>query len=123
MEENSPGGSCYGLQGLDQRNLHKIVAHWLGQTQSTMKWQMAMSVPVVWTTRAAFDAALGRLLEREEEDFGSVTERLVQSGLLSEEEAAWARPKLSVRIVCHIDPCPIRGVSKELGPQMWQPFY
>lgn len=123
VEENSPGGSCYALRGLDQHTRHKIVAHWLGKTQNEMKWQLAKSITVVWTNRASFDLTFGQLLEQEEGNFGSETDHLIQSGLLTKDEAAWARPKLVVRLVCHIDPCPIRGASKDHEPQMWIPFF
>jgi hypothetical protein len=123
VEENSPGGSCNGLRGLDQSTRHEIVAHWLGQSQNTMNWQERKTVTVRWTNRAAFDSALSRLLEKEQVGFASTTEHLVQSGLLSKEESAWVRPKLIVRIVCHIEPCPIRGAAKEQAPQMWSPFF
>ena len=122
VAENSPGGTCNAVSGLDQQARHEIVAHWLGQTQSMTMWQPEKSVTIIWRNRHAFDSTLGSLIAREEENFGSVTERLVQSGLLSKDEAAWVRPKLVVRMICHIDPCPIRGISKEYGPQMWTPF-
>ncbi|HEY5055325.1 MAG TPA: hypothetical protein VII58_04150 [Acidobacteriaceae bacterium] len=112
VEENSPGGTCHGLRGLDQGLRHTIVAHWLKQPPKTMQWQVAQTVPVVWTNRAAFDLEVGRLIESEEENFATMANDLGQAGLLSQEEATWVRPKLVVRVVCDIDPCPILGASK-----------
>jgi len=111
VEENSPGGSCYGLAGLDQRTRHQIVAYWLGQSPSKMKWELSKSVAVVWTNRAGFDSTVGRLVEAEEESFGVIADRLLHAGLLSRDEAGWARPKLILRVVCHIKPCPVSGAS------------
>ena len=118
VEENSPGGSCNGMGGFDQNTRHAIVAYWLGQPESEMKWKLAKSVAVVWTGSADFDSAVGRLVRAEEDSFGSVSDRLLSSGLLSKEEAAWARPKLVLHIVCHLKPCPIRGASTQDEPPL-----
>jgi len=118
VEENSPGGSCNGLGGFDQNTRHAIVAYWLEQRESEMKWQLTNSVAVVWTGSADFDSAVGRLVRAEEDSFGSVSDRLLSSGLLSREEAAWTRPKLVLHIVCHLKPCPIRGASTQGEPPL-----
>jgi len=123
VEENSPGGTCRGLRRLDNDARHAIVAHWLKQQPKLMRWQEAKTVPIVWTNRHAFDTTLGRLVENEQANFAAMATYLVKAGLLSSEEASWARPKVVVRVVCDITPCPLRGASKEQQPVFMDPSF
>ena len=116
VPENSRGGSCAFLQPLNLRTRYEIVAHWLRKTPQATSWRLENQVTVVWTTTAAFEAAVGRATEQEQANFTSIVEFLLQSGLLSTNEAAWVRPKLTISVVCHIKPCPIPGAATEHAP-------
>ena len=116
VEENSPGGSCAGLTELDQTARHRILAHWLKRRAGTLSWRTETSATIVWTNRKAYDVALGRIVNRQQEAFSATARALAQLGLLSGSEAKYARPKLTVRVVCSIEPCPIANVATAQPP-------
>jgi hypothetical protein len=118
VEENSPGGSCAGLTGLDQRARHQILAHWLGVRDSAMGWHANMSATIVWSTQKVFKAALGDIVSKQQDAFSATVEGLTQRGLLSKSEASYSRPKLIVRLVCDINPCPIANIATRQPPDI-----
>ena len=118
VEENSPGGSCAGLTGLDQAARHQILAHWLGVRESAMGWHADMSATIVWSTQKAFEAALGDIVSKQQDAFSATVEALAQRGLLSKSEASYSRPKLVVRLMCNISPCPIANSATRQPPDI-----
>lgn len=108
VSENVGWGSCSGSGVLDQQARWRVIAHWLktGKEASASK-----DVELTWTGEAAFQRELGRVVAREEVGFGAIVQQLLRDGLLTKDEAAWARPQLHLQVVCRVTPCPVRGAA------------
>jgi hypothetical protein len=122
VEENSPGGSCAGLTGLDQVARHRILAHWLGVRESAMAWPVKTSETIVWSNKKAFEATLGSIVNKQQDAFFATVNALTRQGFLSRDEAKYARPNLNVRLMCNIDPCPIVNAATGHPPNFYLPF-
>lgn len=116
VEENSPGGSCAGLTGLDQIARHRILAHWLNGRENALSWQTETSATIVWTNRKAYEAEFSHIVNRQEEAFCATERALARLGLLSGVEAKYARPKLTLRVICNMEPCPIADAATAPPP-------
>jgi hypothetical protein len=101
--ENTPWGSCFGVQYLDAVTRHRLIAHWLGLRPQAMSWQPVVNQTIVWTTRSAYERALGSLLEAEREKLQATVDTLIERGLIKQGNP----PQLRVTIHCDIKPCPL----------------
>jgi hypothetical protein len=122
VDENSPGGSCAGLTAFDQTARHRILAHWLHSGEGKLAWQTETNATIVWSNRKAYDAEIGRIVSKQEEAFSATAKALFQLGLLSSPEVKYARPKLTIRVVCDIRPCPMANIPTEQTPTFYLPF-
>lgn len=107
IEENRPGGSCYGVEHPDSSTRHRLIAYWLGVKEKNMSWQPTESYTIIWTDKAAYQRLLGKIIEAHREKLQATAEMLRQRGLLTETEAATMAPTLIVKIQCDIKPCPL----------------
>jgi hypothetical protein len=107
FEENTPWGSCHGVQRLDPSTRHRLIAYWLGVKDKEMTWHPVESFTIVWTNKTAYQKQLGEIIEAQREKLHATVEALRRKGLLSEREAAIVAPRLIVTVHCKIKPCPL----------------
>jgi hypothetical protein len=109
-KENAGWGSCSSQQ-TDPGFRHELIAYWLGVRPSEMQWKPYESTTVKWSTKAAYERELGAWLEADRVRMSGFLQQLRERGLLGENVAYEKFPQISVRIECHIYPCPLRDLS------------
>lgn len=108
FKENSPWGSCSGVENLDDVTRHRLLAYWMGIKPADMSWQPRSDVVIVWSDQAAYERELGALVNEQRVKMIKTITGLRAKGLLGEEHAYPIEPKITVSIECDIDPCPLK---------------
>jgi hypothetical protein len=109
--KESAGWEECSSQQTDAQFRHELIAYWLGVTPSEMQWKPYESTTVKWSTKAAYERELGAWLEADRVRMSGVLQQLRERGLLGENIAYEKFPQISVRIECHLYPCPLRDLS------------
>lgn len=104
---NSGSGSWSSVEPLDASTRHRLLAWWLGVPAKEMTWQPQVFEDVYWTSRAAYLAQLGALVDAERGKQRETVSLLQRKQLLTDAEAAEVMPALKVTVHCEIRPCPI----------------
>jgi len=101
-------GSCDGgVEELDPRTRHRLIAYWLGVADKDMAWQPVLGATIVWAGQANYEQRRGAMVESQRQKLRATVNALQQRGLLTKDEAAAVTPRLSVVVKCDIHPCPL----------------
>lgn len=102
-------GSCTGeeVEPLDAVTRHRLIAHWLGIADRSMPWQANESESITWHDQADYEKQLGSMVDAHLRKLRTTADALQHLGLLQEDPAAKATPRLNLKVLCEIDPCPL----------------
>jgi hypothetical protein len=108
VKENGGGGMCAsgGVQPLNPQTRHRLLAYWLGISESEMQWQPVENFTIVWTNKIASQGQLGAIVESQRQKLDATVRALRHLGFLRGDEAAM--PRLVVTVQCEMAPCPVQ---------------
>lgn len=85
----------------------EFVAYWLGVEPERMSWQLDESLNVEWTTKAAYERAVGKFLESQRALMTRTLQQLEAKGLV-DRKIAIDFPRIAVSYECDVTPCPLQ---------------
>lgn len=107
-DESGGWGTCHYVQPLNRFTRHRLLAYWLGVPDDQMAWRTDEFVGIVYTSKAAYERQLARVIDSERRKLQATVEALRVRGLLSNGWTDDVIPKLVVTVQCDIKPCPLQ---------------
>jgi hypothetical protein len=107
IPEDLPGPGCFRIRPLDQYMRHQVIASLLDLKPREMAWQPVEMPGIAWTDQASYETQLGAITNSAFRRLRATTHALEQRGLLTHREAGVSTPRVVVRIICRVNPCPI----------------
>ena len=93
--EGSPGLS---IRSLDDETRQHLLLEMLGGNRTALEWATQQQISLEWEGPANFLVDLRNIVDEEESKLHSTVEEFADRGLLSPDEAARVRPRLSVHV-------------------------
>jgi len=92
-------GACSFIRPLDDTTRHALLAEMLGKNASEMTWKPSQRESFQWEGEDVFLSELGKIVDVQESKLRETVEELADKGLLTEDEAVSARPRLQVEVL------------------------
>lgn len=94
-----PENPCPGVRALNEITRQHLLLEMLGGDRTALEWEPREQETLHWAGTSNYLSELGKIVDAEESKLRDTVMALDAKGLLTGDEAATARPRLSVQIV------------------------